>query len=162
MHVIITCKMKKHLFINLKAQTMKKLFALTVVFMSIGLASNAQCDGTTKWTCNKQTFIDASGNTVMEKDEMATVTSSDKAVTIKPEGNDDFMEGNVSDYKCNWSEPGKNGKPVFKSEVTDNSGKIRHATITIEAKDGKITILLEAEEESNKILLTVEKYEAVK
>jgi len=154
-------KKEKHLF-YLKAQTMKKIFVTAIACIAIGLAANAQCEGTTKWTCSKQTFLDDSGNIVREKDEAATVTASDKKVMIKPEGNDDFMEGDVTDYKCNWSEPGKNGKTVFKSEVTDNTGKLRHATITIEGKDGKITILLEAEEESNKILLAVEKYEPVK
>ena|SRR5436190_19310732 len=141
---------------------MKKFFVLMLVFMTMGLLSKAQCDGVTKWTCTKMKIVDASGNTVQEKDENVIVVVGNKNIDVTPEDDHDHMTGNVSDYNCKWAEPGKNGKTVVKSDITDAGGKLRHATITIEGINGKITITLEAPEETTKIVLDVKSYEAVK
>jgi hypothetical protein len=141
---------------------MKKIFVLTLVLMAIGLISKAQCDGVTKWTCIKMKIIDSSGSVKNEKDENVIVEAGSKNITVTPEDASDHMQGAVSEYTCNWPDPGKNGKTILKSELTDNKGKLRHATITIEATNGKITIMLEATEEPTKILLEVASYEAVK
>jgi|KBSMisStaDraftv2_1062788.scaffolds.fasta_scaffold803869_2 hypothetical protein len=141
---------------------MKKLFVLTLAFMLIGLLSKAQCDGVTKWTCTKMKIVDASGNTVQAKDENVIVVVGNKNIEVTPQDQEDQMTGAVSDYTCQWPEPGKNGKTVVKGDVTDASGKLRHATITIEGIKGNITITLEAPEETTKIVLEVKSYEAVK
>ena len=130
--------------------------------MVIGLVSKAQCDGVTKWTCTKMKIVDASGNTVQEKDENVIVLAGSKNIDVAPEDQQDHMTGVVSDYICQWTEPGKNGKTIVKSDVTDAGGKLRHATITIEGINGKITITLEAPEETTKIVLDVKSYEVVK
>jgi hypothetical protein len=141
---------------------MKKLFVLTLAFMLIGLLSKAQCDGVTKWTCTKMKIVDASGNTVQAKDENVIVVVGNKNIEVTPQDQEDQMTGAVSDYTCQWPEPGKNGKTVVKGDVTDAGGKLRHATITIEGIKGNITITLEAPEETTKIVLEVKSYEAVK
>jgi hypothetical protein len=141
---------------------MKKLFVFTIAFFAITIISKAQCDGVTKWNCTKMKIIDESGNTVHEKDEHVTVEVSSKNISVTPEDDPDKMNGTVSDYTCKWTEPGKNGKTVLKSELLSNDGKSRHATVTIEAANGKITITLEATEESTKIVLEVADYAVVK
>lgn len=70
------------------------------------------------------------------------------------------MTGNVTEYVCDWKDE-KNGKLSFKSALTDAEGKLRHATITIEETDGKITALLKAEEEPTEIKLTIDSFEEV-
>ncbi|QEC67568.1 hypothetical protein FRZ67_09790 [Panacibacter ginsenosidivorans] len=141
---------------------MKKFFVLIIAFIATGLVSKAQCEGATKWTCTKMKVVDASGNTVHEKEENVIVEVGSKNIEVTPEDQQDHMTGAVSDYKCQWPEPGKNGKTIVKGEVTDAGGKLRHATITIEGINGKITITLEAPEETTKIVLDVKSYEAVK
>lgn len=141
---------------------MKKLFVLTASFLLIGLISNAQCEGTTKWNCTKMKIVDQSGNVIKEKDENVVVQVNNKNINVTPEDEQDQMTGNVTEYDCKWSEPGKKGKTVVKGEVNDASGKTRHATITIEGNDGKVTITLEAPEETTRIVLEVKDYEVVK
>jgi hypothetical protein len=46
--------------------------------------------------------------------------------------------------------------------VTDKSGDVRHATFTIETKDGKTTIMVEAGEEQTKIRLAIDSSEVMK
>lgn len=141
---------------------MKKLFALTFSLLLFSVISKAQCDGTTKWNCTKMKIVDQSGNLIKEKDENVVVEVSSKNINVTPEDSQDHMTGNVSDYSCKWTEPGKNGKTILKGEVTDNGGKLRHATITIEGVNGRITITLEAPEETTKIILDVKDFEKVK
>ena len=141
---------------------MKKILVLTIALMATCLIGKAQCNGTTKWTSVKSKFIDSSGNVVNEREEAVTVQANNKTITVVASKDEDRMDGDVSDYVCNWKEPGKNGKTIIKSVLTEKNGKQRHATITIEGIDGKISILLQAEEEANKILLDISSYEEVK
>jgi hypothetical protein len=140
---------------------MKKLLVITTVFLLAGTISKAQCDGVTKWNCTKMKIVDESGNVMKEKDESITVQVSNKNINVSTEDASHNMEGPVTDFTCKWAEAGKNGKTIIKSDLTD-SEKLRHATVTIEAVDGKITITLEAPEETTKIVLEVKDYEAVK
>jgi len=140
---------------------MKKFFVLTLVFVAISLLSKAQCDGITKWTCTKMKILDNSGNVKNEKDEHVIIEAGNNKIIVSPADGDHKMEGIVTEYTCKWPEEGKNGKTIIKSQLTDKE-KVRNATITIEAVNGKITITLEAPEETTKILLEVEDYETVK
>lgn len=140
---------------------MKKLFVLTIAFMTTSLLSKAQCDGTTKWTCSKMKIIDVSGNVVNEKDENILIEVSSKNIVVIPGDEAHKMQGVVDEFTCKWTEPGKDGKTIIKSKLTDME-KTRNAIITIEGVKGKITITLEAPEEETKIVLEVKEYASVK
>jgi hypothetical protein len=140
---------------------MKKLFVIMTALLLTGMASKAQCDGTTKWNCTKMKIVDASGNVMNEKDEKVVVEINNKNITVTPEDESHKMEGPVNEFNCTWKDTGKNGKTIIKTDLTDPE-KLRHATVTIEAIDGKITITFEATEETTKIILDVKDFETVK
>lgn len=140
---------------------MKKLFLLTIAFIAIGLISKAQCDGATKWTCIKMKIIDADGNVQNEMDDNIIVEVSNKNVVVTPGDETRKMEGSVDEFICKWTTSGKDGKTIIKSKLTDME-KTRNATITIEGVNGKVTITLEAPEETTKIVLEVKEYAVVK
>jgi hypothetical protein len=138
---------------------MKKTIFLATVCFALSFASKAQCDKNIKWISSKSEFIDtANGNVDKSKDESVELTASPKKVFISIKGDHpDSMTGDVTDYSCDWKE--QNGKIVFKSILTDKEGEVRHATITIEKIDGKMTASLKAEEESTEIRLTIDSFE---
>ena len=140
---------------------MKKLLVITTVLLLAGTVSKAQCDGTTKWTCTKMKIVDASGNVVQEKEDNIVVLVSNKNISVTPGDDSHKMEGPVTEFNCTWSAPGKTGKTILKSDLQD-AEKLRHATVTIEAVDGKMTITFEAQEETTKIVLDVKDFENVK
>jgi hypothetical protein len=140
---------------------MKKVFVLVVAFVATGLFAKAQCDGVTKWNCTKMKIVDQSGNVVNEKEDNIVVLVSNKNITVTPGDDSHKMEGPVIEFNCKWSVPGKTGKTILKSDLQDTE-KLRHATVTIEAVDGKMTITLEAPEETTKIVLDVKDYEVEK
>ena len=137
---------------------MKKIALMAVAFLLFGLASKAQCNKTIKWTAPKIEYIDTSGN-VRSEDQIVTVTTGNGKVLVIAKNGEEEMKGDIANYSCNWNST--NGKMQFKSELTDKRGKLRHATITIESKEGKTTILMEAQEEQTKLRLPVDTYEAV-
>jgi len=141
---------------------MKKTIFLAAICFAVNFTSKAQCDKSVKWISSKSEFIDtANGNVDQSKDETAELTASPKKVSIILKGeHSDSMTGDVSDYICNWKDK-QNGNLSFKTTLTDASGDIRHATITIEEKDGKITALLKADEERTEIRLTIDSFEEV-
>ncbi len=139
---------------------MKKIAACTMLLLAIGFTSMAQCNKKMKWKALKTEFVRSSGE-VDSKDEAVTVTTGQDSISVVAENGEEAMMGKITDYVCNWNDK-NSGKINFKSEVTDKQGTIRHATVTIESKDGKVTILLEATEEDTKIRLPVDAYEEVK
>ena len=141
---------------------MKKITVLVAACIIFGFASKAQCDQTIKWTSSKSEFLDTSGNLQHANEEAVEVTTSPTKISILRHGTqEDEMKGDITNYSCKWKDK-QNGKTTFKSVLLDKKGKIRHATITIEAVNGKTTILLQAEEEQTIIKLNIDAFEEVK
>jgi len=141
---------------------MKKITVLVSVLMAIALSTKAQCDKTIKWTSTKADFLDTAGNLQNTQSEPVEVTTTPTKVSIVRSGAQQTMQGNITDYSCKWKDK-QNGKTTFKSVLLDDKeNKTRHATITIEAVNGKTTISLRAEEEPTVIKLNVDSFEEVK
>ena len=139
---------------------MRKIFVLAAAFLFIASVVNAQCDATTKFTASKADFIKPNGdtNTRLQK---VVVTADKQHVDVIIADGEDELKGDVTDYVCNFTNV-NNGTINFKSEVTDKGGDVRHASFTIETKDGKTIIQVEAKEEETKIRFSVDSKEAVK
>ena len=141
---------------------MKKIAALTMACIVAGFVSHAQCDKNIKWSSSKSDFIDNAGNVKDSREEKVSVTTSQKQVSIvRVSAQEQLMSGDITDYSCNWKNK-ENGKTSFKSVLLEPNGTTRHATITIEAINGKTTIMLVAEEENTTIKLNVDSFEEVK
>ena len=81
-------------------------------------------------------------------------------MTITPGGEENKMSGPVKSVVCNWKTAFKEGKTVIKAILTDRSGDAKDVTITIEGKDGKVTLLAEVDEmPDHKIKVTLDKFE---
>ncbi len=139
---------------------MRKIFALATAFIFIASAVSAQCDSKTKFTASKADFIKSNGD-VETRPQTVVVTVDKQHVDVLIADGQDELKGDVTDYVCNFTDI-NNGTISFKSEVTDKGGDVRHASFTIETKDGKTMILVEAKEEDTKIRLTIDSSEIVK
>ncbi len=138
---------------------MKKIAAFTMLFLAIGIVSMAQCNKKMRWSSSKTEFLTSSG-TVESRDEPVTVTTGTDSISVLGSNGRRSLNGKITDYTCTWQDK-TNGRISFKSEVVDEEGKLRHATVTIESKDSKVTILLQATEEETIIRLPVDTYEEV-
>jgi len=137
------------------------VLALAILLMTT-LAGSGQCNRKVNWHAAKAELLDENGQVVDTK-EGAILMTTDKStivVSIKDVPNQG-MEGTITASNCDWKEVFKNGKTVYKAEMHRvNSDNNSNGTFTIEAKDGKISILMEIEKmQGKKIRIPVDKYE---
>ena len=96
------------------------------------------------------------------QNETVEVITTPTRITIVRSAGEQTMQGDITNYSCQWKDK-QNGKSIFNCVLLDSKeGRTRHATITIEAVNGKTTILLRAKEEETVIKLNIDSFEEVK
>ena len=140
---------------------MKKILLCTLALVFAGLYSHAQCDKSVKLQASKTQFLNANNEVQGSKQENTVVEITQTTIAILPSGNaDNALSGTIKERTCEWKVPFKEGKMVIKTDLVDASGDVKQATITIEAKDGKVTLLAEAKERPDqKIKLEADSFE---
>src|SRR5256714_8848464 len=140
---------------------MKKLFLSILILAGLSMAAKAQCDKPVRLSSSKTYYLDASSQVQGSKDENLVIDITKTTIAITPEGKpDDVLSGTIKEMSCDWKVPFKEGKMVIKTDLVDASGDTKDATITIEGKDGKITVTAEAKERPDqKMRLEVDKFE---
>lgn len=140
---------------------MKKIIFISFVLIVCGKWSNAQCNKKILWTATKEEFLDSTNQVTHTDQDSVTLETGDSGIIINHNNiPQDQLTGTIKDATCNWSEPFKNGKSTFKSNLTEASGDEHNGNFIIEGKDGQISILIElTDKEGMKIKLYVSKYE---
>lgn len=139
----------------------KGIFAAALLF-ACNAVSFAQCDTKLILTSSTTEYLDS--NNVVQKSvpEKTTIKVNDSTLSIAP-GENNEMTGTIKEKNCNWKIPYKEGKSVIKSTITDESGDVKNATLTLEGKDGKVTLVFEAEEmPGQKIRVAIDTFEEAK
>lgn len=137
---------------------MKKLILCFMLLLACGIISNAQCGKKSVFNSSKTEYLDATGTVERSVDEKTVVEITKTEITITP--GDHTMTGTIKSDTCNWKIPFKEGKTVIKASVSDGQGEAKSVTITIEGKDGKITLLAQVEDMPGKtIRITADKFE---
>lgn len=139
----------------------KALFSLALA-MGIAAAVKAQCNQGLQLSSSKTDLLNAAYQSQGIRSEKVVIDITTSTITITQNGNGaEALTGKIKDIKCAWKVPFKEGKTVIRTELADASGDIKDAAITIEGKNGKITVLAEAKERPDqKMRLEVDKFEA--
>lgn len=134
---------------------------LALIFLCSGW-SYSQCNDKVNWFASKAERLSAAGDVEDTKEGTITVATDSNSIVVSiKESPEDQLRGTTSLVSCSWPEPLKNGKTVLKAVMTkEGDADSRNVTITIEGKDGKITILLDIERmEGKKIRILVDRFE---
>ena len=125
---------------------LKAILGIFALLLLSNSASFAQCDQNVILTSSKTEYLD--GQNVLQRsvDENSTVLIDDSKVTITPGSGDRKMVGIISSNDCAWKVPFKEGKSTIKAVFAEDNGEKRNVTLTIEGKDGKVTLLMEIKE----------------
>jgi hypothetical protein len=143
-------------------KNMKSILIALLLTAAVGTVSYAQCDKKVSLTSSKTEHFDATGGLKHADDEKTVVEfdKSDITVSITKDGGDQKMTGKVKSNVCTWKVPFKEGKTVLNITLTNNGGESREFAVTIEGKDGKVTLWAESKEEpDDKIKLDIDKFE---
>lgn len=143
---------------------MQNIILAIALLLFTAFASQAQCDKKVKWHATSRDIIDSEGKVVNTKPATITIETSGKTVSLDMlEYPDQKADGVVKEVTCNWTELFKNGTAVYNAVLTRVNGDTTGATITIEAKDGKITLTINVEKARGRIVrMNIDKYEEVK
>jgi len=136
---------------------MKRIILTLSLLVALTTATFAQCDKTVVLNSSKTDHLDESGTLTRSETETAEIQIGKSAVDIAVNG-EHKITAQIKSNTCNWTVPFKEGKTVIKA-VTDQNGEERNITITIEGKDGKVTLFFEAENEpGDKIRVGIDKF----
>jgi hypothetical protein len=130
-----------------------------LVFTTI--TTHAQCDKKVTWHASKAEIIGADSQVLKTKEGTITITTTKTNINIEiVEDPGGTLTGVVRETACTWQEAFKNGKTVYKVDMARQTGETSDASVTVEAKDGKISILvIIGKMEGRMIRVWVDKYE---
>ncbi len=139
---------------------MKRIMLTVAGLIAFGAMTYAQCDKKFTLNSSKTEYLNEKMEVQRSVDEAVVVTIDKTTITVEIDGSDEKrMTGTISPVSCQWKTPYKDGKMVLKAEIADQRGDTKSTTITIEGKDGKLTFLLELNDEKDKkIRLTPDKF----
>lgn len=139
---------------------MKKLFISLSLILAGSAVCFAQCDKPVVLTSSKTVYLDGSGAVTRTKDENTTINLSKTEIVIVPGDEGHRLSGPVSALTCDWKTTYKEGKTTFKAVLENPDGNAMHANITIEGKDGKVTLTFTVDEmPDKKIQVVADKFE---
>jgi hypothetical protein len=142
---------------------MRNFIIIILGLLTFSATSNAQCSKKVIWTASKAEFLDSNQNITKTLDEKVVVISSKTEMKLThSDKEDDALTGTVKDFSCNWKDAFKNGKTVIKADLSEPNGEIKNCVINIDAKDGKIIIMLDVNDaDGKKIRIFVDSYKEV-
>jgi len=71
---------------------------------------------------------------------------SNITVSISHDDGDEKLTGTVKSYACDWKIPFKEGTTKLDITLSNDNGESRDYSVTIQGKDGKITLMAEDKE----------------
>jgi hypothetical protein len=142
---------------------MRKILLVASLLSIVGTASFAQCGKHVTLTSSRTEYLDANGTLERTEDEKSSIELSKTDIVIIPGNDQRKITGTIKSDTCNWKTPFKEGKSKIKATLNREGEETLNATITIEGKDGKITMLVEIEEmPDKKIRAVIEKFDEKK
>ena len=141
---------------------MRSALLTLLLLAACGTVCFAQCDKKVTLTASKTQHLDSGGALKETADEKTVVefNKSDITVSITGDNGDNKMTGTVKTDTCAWKVPFKEGKTKLHISLKRDDGDSRDFDVTIEGKDGKITLLAENKDQpDDRIRLEIEKFE---
>jgi hypothetical protein len=141
---------------------MRSILIAVFLLAAGSTACLAQCDKKVSLTSSKTQHFDANGTLKVANDEKTVVefNKSDITVSISGDNGDHKMTGKVKSDTCDWKVPFKDGKTKLVVALSNEEGESRDFTVTIIAKDGKVTLTaFNKDEPDDQIKLDIDKFE---
>lgn len=140
---------------------MKKMFLSFAVLLLAATAGIAQCDKYVIYHSDKQERISETGDVVATKSDILNIEFTKEKITVNHEQQPGALTATIKETICEWKEIYKEGKAIYKVEYQKpESGETSEGVMTVEAKEGKLHILIEmARLDGKKIKVLVNKYE---
>lgn len=140
---------------------MKKLLSVFLLTVALGTAAMAQCEKTVAYHSSKQEMLNANGDIEHNEEDDLTLEIGKEKLTLAIVGKEGALSGNIKETDCQWKTKYVEGKVVYKVDfIVPEKGEAHPGTLTIEAKDSQITIIVTFDEQpGQRVRVIVDKYE---
>jgi hypothetical protein len=136
-----------------------KRFLVAAVLLAAFSTGYGQCEKKTVLTAPKTDHLLADSSVERSEDGVISV-EFDKTTFNVNTPNEGVLTGKVDSFACHWPTPYKVGKMRMKVTLTNPQGESQHFTVTIEGKNGKVTLFAVMDGEQDKIIrLAADKFE---
>jgi len=140
----------------------------TIIALLLLLAGStvclAQCDKKLSLVTSKTEHLDGSNNLERAVDEQTVIEIIDKKISVNIENGKQTLTGTIKSNTCDWKTPFKEGKSVISTTISDeDGGGEKDYVLTIEGKDGKVTLTAESvQDPDRKLRFVLDKFEEKK
>jgi len=136
---------------------MKKimLFATALLLTVTAAVAQSNCDKKVVYHSEKQERLDADGQVQGTQTDVADIEISKENIKVEVAGKGQIITGAVKEVACDWKTPYQEGKVVYKATFSREDGQSSDGTVTVEAKEGKITVLFEIQAGSGRRIRAV-------
>lgn len=154
---------KSPIFIRGLAHQTRTLTASLCLLVGFSTGAFAQCEKPVVLKSSKTEYLDANGVLQRSEEEKSVLEiSKSELIRYEPEGDElklDF-KAEVKSSKCEWKVPYQEGKSVLRVTFRED-GQAKDATVTIEGKGGKVTLVAVVDEAPDRrIRVTADSFEA--
>ena len=131
------------------------------VLLLAGTAAIAQCDKNVVYYSDKQEMLSPGGDVEENKTDVLSIEFTKETITVSIAENPGVLTASIQETTCQWKDIYKEGKAIYKVIFKKpNSEETTDGTMTVEAKEGKLYILVEmAKFEGKKVKISVNRYE---
>ncbi|MBC7904844.1 MAG: hypothetical protein H7Y27_15570 [Gemmatimonadaceae bacterium] len=141
---------------------MKKILFAGLLLLAAA-ATQAQCDKKIILTASVTQYLGEDSSVQRSVDEATSIELDKNVMILIPGSEEKKRTGTIESFTCNWSTPFKDGITIVKTTLTNASGDARKMTITIEGKNGQITLHAVMDENPGRIIrLRADKFEEKK
>lgn len=121
---------------------MKKIIFSLLFISATGITTYAQCNQRVTFIASNTDYQDGKGTVA----ENTSVVFDNQDVSIMTNGNvDDQLVGTVLSSSCDWKKSYREGKTIVKANVSNKKWGSKNATLTMEGKDGNVSLLVEVD-----------------
>lgn len=140
---------------------MKKMLLSLLASFFFASVAIAQCDKQVVYSADRTDMIGTDGQVENSKTEPLTLTFNKGTIVLNSSEKGDVLTGTVKETDCQWKTVYQEGKAIYKLDFQKpQNGDTSEGSITVEAKEGKLTILIEiAKMDGRKVKLIVSKFE---
>ncbi|NII27139.1 hypothetical protein HB364_18775 [Pseudoflavitalea sp. X16] len=140
---------------------MKKMLLSFAVLLLAATAGIAQCDKNVVYHSDQQERISEDGSVMDTKTDVLSLEFTKERITVNHAEKAGVLTATIRETTCQWKDIYKEGKAIYKVEFQKpETSETTEGTMTVEAKEGKLHILIEMVRlDGKKIRLLVNRYE---
>ncbi len=137
-----------------------------ILFLFISIAIAACCYS----QCDKKNILSSTGAEILNGQDEVKIKDTVRVTTIKYDSKtfeiiseNNTLYGTIDSINCNWKLPFKEGNTYIRGVLNYENGDRWVTKLTINGKDGKLTLLVDIEHpEANRMRFVLNKFEESK